>query len=300
MSGKKPLILGIIVLFLGVIAYQSIFTVHQTLQAVVLQFGAIKRVESDPGLKFKLPFIQNVAYLEKRVLNLDPQAETIVLADQRRLIVDAFVRYRITDPEQFIRVAVSEENLRAKLAPIVNDKLRRTLGQVFLTNILSGERAGLMRQIRDQVNAEVRQSDSTFGINVLDVRIVRADLLPEVSQSVFQRMEAERKRDAAEFRAQGQEQFLRITAEADRQATVIRAEAQRKSEILRGEGDAERTRILNDAYGQDPDFFEFYRSMQAYEASIKPENSMLVIPPDNEFFNFFNNSAGRAEGSSPP
>ena len=299
MSGKKPLILGIVVLLLGVVAYQSIFTVHQTQQALVLQFGAIKKVEAEPGLKFKLPFIQNVTFLEKRVLNLDPQAETIVLADQRRLIVDAFVRYRITDAEQFIRVAVSEENLRLKLAPIVNDKLRRVLGQVLLTSILSGERAGLMRQIRDQVNAEVRQSDSTFGIDVLDVRIVRADLLPDVSQSVFNRMKREREKDAAEFRARGQEQFLTITSQADREATVIRAEAQRKSQILRGEGDAERTRILNDAYGQDPDFFEFYRSMQAYEASIKPENSMLVIPPNNEFFNFFNNSAGRSGNQKP-
>ena len=298
MSGKKPLIIAIIVLVLGVIGYQAIFTVHQTEQAVVLQFGAIERVETSPGLKFKVPFIQNVAFLERRVLNLDPSAETIVLADQRRVVVDAFVRYRITDPEQFIRVAVSENNLRTKLGPILNDKLRRVLGQVFLTTILSAERADLMRQIRDQVNAEVRQSDSNFGIDVLDVRIVRADLLPEVSQSVFNRMEAERQEDAAEFRAQGQERFLSITAEADREATVIRAEAQRQSEILRGEGDAERTTILNDAYGQDPGFFEFYRSMQAYEASIQPENSMLVIPPDNEFFNYFNNSTGRGEAGS--
>ncbi len=295
MSGKKPLIIAIFVLILGVFAYQSIFTVHQTEQAVVLQFGAIERVETTPGLKFKVPFIQNVAFLERRVLNLDPSAETIVLADQRRVVVDAFVRYRITDPEQFIRVAVSENNLRTKLAPILNDKLRRVLGTVFLTTILSEERAGLMRQIRDQVNSEVRQSESNFGIDVLDVRIVRADLLPEVSQSVFNRMEAERQEDAAEFRAQGQERFLSITAEADREATVIRAEAQRQSEILRGEGDAERTRILNDAYGQDPGFFEFYRSMQAYEASIQPNNSMLVIPPDNEFFNYFNDSTGRAK-----
>ncbi|MDJ0611822.1 MAG: protease modulator HflC [Kiloniellales bacterium] len=298
MSGKKPLIIAIIVLVLGVIGYQSIFTVHQTEQAVVLQFGAIERVETTPGLKFKVPFIQNVAFLERRVLNLDPSAETIVLADQRRVVVDAFVRYRITDPEQFIRVAVSENNLRTKLAPILNDKLRRVLGQVFLTTILSAERADLMRQIRDQVNSEVRQAESNFGIDVLDVRIVRADLLPEVSQSVFNRMEAERQEDAAEFRAQGQERFLSITAEADREATVIRAEAQRQSEILRGEGDAERTTILNDAYGQDPAFFEFYRSMQAYEASIQPENSMLVIPPDNEFFNYFNDSTGRGGAGS--
>lgn len=295
MQGKKSLILGIIVLVVGFVAYLSAFTVHQTQQAVILQFGELKRVVDEPGLDFKLPW-QDVRFQEKRVLNLDPRAETIVLADQRRVTVDAFVRYRITNPEQFIRVAITERNLQLKLEPIVNNKLRAVLGQVLLTTILSEDRTRLMQQIRNQVNAEVRRSGSNFGIDVLDVRIVRADLLPEVSQNVYARMEAERKRDAAEFRALGQEQFLRITAEADREATVIRAEAQRQAEILRGEGEAERTRILNEAFGQDPNFFEFYRSMQAYEASIRPDNTMIVIPPTNEFFNFFNRSAGRPGG----
>lgn len=292
MSSKISLVAGIILLVAGFAAYLSIFTVHQTQQSVVLQFGEIKRVVSEPGLHFKIPLVQNVVDLERRVLNLDPRAETIVLADQRRVRVNAFIRYRITDPEQFIRVAVSEDNLQLKLEPIVNGKLRAVLGNVLLPTILSEERAGLMHQIRSQVNDEVRKSNSNFGIDVLDVRIVRADLLPEVSQSVFNRMEAERKEDAAEFRAEGQEQFLNITARADREATVIRAEAQRQSEILRGTGEAERTRTLNDAFGQDQDFFEFYRSMQAYDAAIQPGNSMLVIPPDNEFFNFFNSSTG--------
>ena len=297
MSGKLSLVFGIIVLVLGFIAYLMIFTVHQTQQAVVLQFGEIKRVVEEPGLNFKIPIIQNVIDLEKRVLNLDPRAETIVLADQRRVRVDSFVRYRIIDAAQFIKVSISESNLQLKLEPIVNGKLRAVLGQVFLPTILSEERDDLMRQIRDQVNQDVRRPDSNFGIDVLDVRIVRADLLPEVSASVFNRMEAERKRDAAEFRAEGQEQFLRISAEADRKATVIRAEAQRQAEILRGT-EAERTRILNDAFGQDVDFFEFYRSMQAYEASLKPENSTLILPPDNEFFDFFNSSGGRGDGAN--
>ena len=293
MQNKKSLVLGIILLVIGFVAYLGVFTVHQTQQAVVLQFGEIRRVIDEPGIHMKIPFLQNVRYLEKRVLNLDPRAETIVLADQRRVQVDAFVRYRIVDPNQFIRVAVTEGNLQNKLEPIVNNKLRAVLGQVFLVTILSEDRNRLMQDIRRQVNDEVERTGSDFGINVLDVRIVRADLLPEVSQNVYARMEAERKRDAAEFRALGQEQFLRITAEADREATVIRAEAQRQAEILRGEGEAERTRILNDAFGQDPGFFEFYRSMQAYEASIRPENTMIVIPPTNEFFDFFNRSAGR-------
>ncbi|MDH3472088.1 MAG: protease modulator HflC [Rhodospirillales bacterium] len=295
MSGRISLFIGIAVLVAGFVAYLAMFTVHQTQQSVVLQFGEIKRVVTQPGLHWKFPVVQNVVDLERRVLNLDPRAETIVLADQRRVVVNAFVRYRIIDPEQFIRVAVSESNLQLKLEPIVNGKLRAVLGNVLLPTILSEERAGLMRAIRDQVNQEVRKANSNFGIGVLDVRIVRADLLPEVSASVFSRMEAERKEDAAEFRAEGQEQFLRIEAEADRKATVIRAEAQRQAEILRGTGEAERTRLLNDAFGQDQDFFEFYRSMQAYEASFKPGNTMLVIPPDNEFFNFFNESTARGD-----
>ncbi len=297
MSSKISLAAGILLLAAGFVAYLAMFTVHQTQQSVVLQFGEIRRIVSDPGLHWKWPLVQNVVHLERRVLNLDPRAETIVLADQRRVVVNAFVRYQIVDPGQFLRVAVSESNLQLKLEPIVNGKLRGVLGNVLLTTILSEERAGLMRQIRAQVNEEVRKSNSNFGINVLDVRIVRADLLPEVSQSVFSRMEAERKEDAAQFRAEGQEQFLNITARADRQATVIRAEAQRQSEILRGAGEAERTRLLNDAFGQDQDFFEFYRSMQAYEAAIQPGNSMLVIPPDNEFFNFFNSSSGARQDS---
>ncbi len=297
MQANKSLILGIAVLVLGLIGYLSVFIVHQTEQAVILQFGELKRVVDEPGLHFKLPYpVQEVRYQEKRVLNLDPRAETIVLADQRRVTVDAFIRYRIVNPEQFIRVAITESNLQLKLEPIVNNKLRAVLGQVLLTTILSEDRTRLMQQIREQVNTEVRRPASNFGIDVLDVRIIRADLLPEVSQNVYARMEAERKRDAAEFRALGQEQFLRITATADREATVIRAEAQRQAEILRGEGDAERTRILNGAYGRDPGFFEFYRSMQAYEASIGPDNSMLVIPPTNEFFNYFNNPAGPPDG----
>lgn len=295
MASKISLTAGIVVVIIGIVAWLSIFTVHQTKQSVVLQFGEIKRVVTVPGLNFKMPLVQNVVDLERRVLNLDPRAQTIVLADQRRLVVDSFVRYRIVNAEQFIRVAVSEANLQARLEPIVNGKLRAVLGKTFLTTILSEERDDLMLEIRNQVNDEVRKRDSNFGIDVLDVRIVRADLLPEVSASVYSRMEAERKRDAAEFRAEGQEQFLRITAEADRKATVIRAEAQRQSEILRGTGEAERTRILNDAFGQDTDFFEFYRSMQAYEAAIRPDNSMFVLPPDNEFFDYFNNSAGRGK-----
>ena len=293
MSSKRSLILAIVVAALGIGIYLSVFTVHQTQQAVVLQFGAIVDRVQEPGIKFKAPW-QDVLYLEKRVLNLDASKQTIVLADQRRVEVSAFVRYRIVDPEQFIRVAVSESNLRLRLEPILTGRIRAILGRVLLPNVLSEERTELMRQIRDQVNVEVQQDKSNFGIDVLDVRIVRADLLKEVSKSVFDRMENERKRDAANFRAEGQEQFLRISAEADRDATVIRAEAQRKSDILRGEGEGARTRILNEAFGKDPGFFEFYRSMAAYEASMQAGNTSLVISPTNEFFTYFNDPSGVA------
>ena len=292
MQGRLPLIIGILVVALGVIVYSATFVVHQTQQAAVLQFGAVKRVITEPGLHFKIPLIQNVRFEENRVLNLDPRAETVLLADQRRLVVNTFVRYRIDNLEQFIRVAISEGNLRSQLEPIVNNAVRTVLGTTFLPTILSAERDSLMDNIRERVNQETQKAGSNFGIDVLDVRIVRADLLPEVSKSVYERMKSERERDANEFRAQGNEQYQGITSAADREATVIRAEANREAEILRGTGDAERTRILSDAYGRDPEFFEFYRSMQAYEAAIRSDNSVLVMPTDNDFFRYFNDQRG--------
>lgn len=292
MRSNTLLIGGILLVVLAILVFSATFTVQQTQQAVIVQFGAIQRTVATPGLHFKLPFVQEVRYLERRVLNLDPEAETIVLADQRRLIVDAFVRYRITEPQQFIRVAISESNLRNRLEPIVNNALRSVLGTVLLPTILSEERDKLMQQITKNVNEAVNTEQSNFGIEVLDVRIVRADLLPEVSQAVYARMRAERERDAAEFRAQGEEQFQTITAQADRQATVIQAEAQRQSEILRGEGEAQRTTILAKAFGEDPSFFAFYRSMQAYDKALKSDNTRFVLPPQGEFFRYFNSETG--------
>lgn len=299
MRSNALLIGGIVLVALAILVWLATFTVHQTQQAVIVQFGAIQRTIERPGLHFKVPFVQDVVFLERRVLNLDPEAETIVLADQRRLIVDAFVRYRIMDPEQFIRVAISETNLRNRLEPIVNNALRSVLGTVLLPTILSEERDNLMQQITRSVNDAVNVEQSDFGIEVLDVRIVRADLLPEVSQAVYARMRAERERDAAEFRAQGEEQFQTITAEADRQAIVIQAEAQRQAEILRGEGEAERTNILAQAFGQDPAFFEFYRTMQAYEAALQPGSTRFVLPPEGEFFRFFNSDLNARAGGAP-
>lgn len=292
MSGRLPLILGIVVLVLGIAAYSSTFTVHQTQQAIVLQFGKPVRTVEAPGLHFKLPFVQDVAYVDKRILSVDPPAQTIVLRGNLRLVVDAFVRYRVTNPLRFIQAVQTESGLEGRLAPIVNDSVRGVLGDVSLADVLSTRRGQLMEQIRSQVNKQVQDATTDFGIVIVDLRIGRADLAPEVSESVYERMRAERQRDAADFRAQGEEIRQTIKGQADREATVIRAEATKQSSIARGEGDAERTRILNEAYGKDPSFFQFYRTMQAYRDSVDPGNSYLVLTTNGEFFSYFQNADG--------
>ena len=284
------LILGIAIVVIGVLAASALFTVHQTRQAIVLQFGEPKRVVSEPGLNAKIPFIQNVLFYEKRVLNLDPPAERMILSDQKPLLVDAYARYRIADPLKFFQTVRTEDRANTRLGTIVNASLRGVLGNVNLANVLSEERAGIMRQIAGLVNEESLR----FGINVVDVRIRRADLPDATSQAVYDRMKSEREREAAEFRAQGFEQAQRIEAGADREATVIRAEAKREAEIEQGLGEAERTRVLNGAFGKDEGFFNFYRSMTAYEESLTSSDTLMVLSPDSEFFQFFNNVASGA------
>ena len=290
MSPRLAVPAALALLAAAAVASSALFTVHQTKQAIVLQFGALKREVRDPGLHVKLPFIQNVRYLEARVLNLDPPVQTVVLSDQRRVRVDVFVRYRITNPSQFVRVAVSESNLRSTLGAIVNEQVRAVLGAVTLGDLLSQERPALMADVRARVNRVTTQEDSNFGIDVLDVRIGRADLSEEVSQAVYARMRAERERDAAEFRAEGQEEYQTITADADRQATVILAEAQREAQETRGRGDAERTRVLAESHGRDPEFFAFWRSLEAYRSALADEEggrTQYVLPPEGDFFRFF-------------
>ncbi|WP_193367758.1 protease modulator HflC [Pelagibius marinus] len=277
-------IIGAVIVVLGLTAYGALFTVDQREQAIVMQFGEPKRVIAEPGLAWKVPMIQNVQYYEKRVLNLDPPAENILLSDQKRLIVDVFARYRIDDPLLFFQTVRAEETARPRLSTIINDRLRQILGNSTLSSVLSDERTQILADLRESVDKETRN----FGIVLVDVRIRRADLPDETRESVFDRMRSEREREAAEFRAQGFEQSERIKAAADREATVIRAEAKRQSEILRGQGEGRRTEILNNAYGQDPDFFNFYRSMQAYSASLGADSTYLVLSPDSEFFSFFN------------
>jgi membrane protease subunit HflC len=283
MNRKTSLILGVLVILLGVVVSSAAFTVHQTSQAIVLQFGNPKQAYRDPGLHWKLPFIQNVLYYDRRVLNLDPPVESIILSDQKRILVDAFARYRIKDPLLFFQRVKTEAGVRQRLGSIVNASLRGVLGNATLASVLSEERDEIMRKIQTSVN---RDADR-FGIEIVDVRIGRADFPDQISQAVYGRMKSERDREAAEFRAQGFEQSQRIRAGADREATVILAEAKREAEIARGAGEATRTRVLNDAFGQDPDFFSFYRSMQAYEAALTSESTFMVLSPDSEFFDHF-------------
>jgi membrane protease subunit HflC len=282
MKGIAKIALLAVLVASAVVAYMSIFTVHETKQAIVTQFGNPVKVEREPGLSLKAPW-QDVRYYEKRVLNLDPSTVSILLADQRRLLVDAFARYRIIEPLEFFKTVRTESTLRQRLGTIINDAIRRVLGTTTLVTVLSDERADLMQRIQVSVN----QRSRNFGIELVDVRIGRADLPTEISQKVFERMRSEREREAKEHRARGFEEAQRVRAAADREATVIRAEAQKESEILKGEGEEARTRTLNSAFGTDEDFFNFYRSMQAYEQALTSDSTYMVLSPDSEFFDFF-------------
>jgi modulator of FtsH protease HflC len=290
---------GVVAAALLVLAMSALFTVHQTQQALVLQFGNPKRVVTEPGLHVKVPFTQNAVYIDRRVLDFDAEANELILGDQKRLVVDAFARYRIVDPLRFYQSVGSEELLRGRIDTILDASLRKTLGEVPLFTVLSADRAALMNQIRDQANTETKQ----FGIDIVDVRIKRADLPAENSQAIYRRMQTEREREAKELRAQGAELAQRIRSRADRERRVIIAEAEKEGQIIRGEGDALAIRIFADAFGKDVDFFSFYRSMQAYRDALGDDSTSFVLSPDSEFFRFFNNpeaalqTAERARGA---
>jgi membrane protease subunit HflC len=286
---NRNLLIGIGVA-LGVIALlvtSSLFTVHQTQQALVLQFGDPKRIITEPGLHMKIPFIQNAIYIDRRVLDYDAISEEVILGDQKRLVVDAFARYRIVDPLRFYQSVGSEEVFRGRINTILDASLRKVLGEVPLFTVLSEDRSELMNRIREQANVEAKQ----FGIDVIDVRIKRADLPPENSQAIYRRMQTEREREAKELRAQGAEMAQRIRARADRERRELLAEARKEAQITRGEGDAEAVRIFADAFGQNIDFFTFYRSMQAYRDALGDDNTSFVLSPDSEFFRFFGSSS---------
>ena len=279
------LITAVVVLVVGFLIDSATFRVHQIEQVLVLQFGKPVRVVTEPGLEFKIPFVQQVERLDNRILGLDAPAEEIIASDQKRLVVDSFVRYRITGALEFYQAVGNERVIRQRLNAILVSSLRRVLGEVPLSVVLTGERAELMIKIRDQVNAEAL----SLGVEVVDVRIKRADLPEANSQAIYARMNSEREREAREFRARGAEIGLRIRARADRERTVLLAEAQRDSQIIRGEGDATKNKVFAEAYGQDPEFFGFYRSMLAYAEALGQEDTTMVLSPDSEFFRYFGN-----------
>ncbi len=281
-------LLVILVVFI-VLLWSSVFTVHQTKQAIVLQFGDPREVVSEPGLHFKLPFLQNVVRLDNRILAYNGGQEEIIASDQKRLVVDTYTRFKIVDPLEFYKSVGSEQVARSRLGAIVNANLRQVLGGVPLQSVLTEERTSLMQEITNLVN----QGAAPLGLKVVDVRIKRADLPPENSEAIFRRMQAEREREAREFRAQGEEQATRIKANADREKAVLLAEANRDAQIIRGQGDAKRNAIFAKAFGQDPEFFNFYRSMLAYKEALIDNETSLILSPNSDFFRFFNDSAGK-------
>ncbi len=281
---KKPVLalFGLIVVVLGVIAYSALFTVHQTQQALILQFGNPIRTIPEAGLQFKLPFVQNVEYYDRRILDLDPPVQEVILADQKRINVDAFARYKIVDPLEFRKRAVTDLNFRQIFGNRLNAAIRAEIGKILLGDMLTEKRARVMDIISNQMKSQAAE----FGTEVIDVRIGRTDLPEETAQAVYNRMRSDRVAHAAKLRAEGEEQKLKIQAIADKDRTIILAEAQRQSEILRGQGEGERNRILGEAFGRDPGFFDFYRSMEAYGEALG-EGTTMVLTPDSEFFRYF-------------
>src|SRR5689334_22476290 len=285
----------LIALFVVVIVgYSSVFTVSQTEQVLVVRLGEPVRVVTEPGLNFKAPFIDTVISIDKRILDLENPSQEVIAADQKRLVVDAFARYRIKNALRFYQSVGSIQAANIQLTTLLNASLRRVLGEVTFITVVRDDREKLMQRIRDQLD---READG-YGIQVVDVRIRRADLPEQNSQAVYDRMKTERQREAAEFRAQGGQKSQEIRSKADREATVIIAEANSRAEQIRGEGDAERNRLFAEAYGKDPDFFAFYRSMTAYETGLKSGDTRFLLRPDSNFFRFFGSPSGKAAEQS--
>ena len=272
-----------VILVAGLTIYLSLFTVKEINQAIVLQFGDPKKVIATPGLQVKIPFIQNVVFIDRRILSLDPQPEEVIASDQKRLIVDAYARFKIINPLKFY-VSVGDERVaRSRLATIINSRLRSVLGKQSLSTLLSEDRSKQMAMIQDGVNTEAE----SFGIKIIDVRIKRADLPQANSEAIYKRMQTEREREAKEFRAKGAEMAVTITSTADKEVTVLLANAKKQSEIMKGEGDGQRNKIFAEAFGKDPEFFSFYRAMQAYEKALIGGDTSLILSPDSDFFKFF-------------
>ncbi|MCQ2740824.1 MAG: protease modulator HflC [Alphaproteobacteria bacterium] len=273
--------------------FEAVFILNQTEQAIVLQFGEPIRVVKEPGLKFKVPFIQKVVFYDNRLMNLEPPAQEVVLNDKKRLDVDNFTRYRIVDPLKFYQTVRTEYQAQSKLEEIVNSSVRKVLGRITLQQLLSEQRTKIMADISKAVKVDAEQ----IGVSVADVRIRRADLPVEVLQAINARMKTEREREAKEFRATGQQEAQKIRATAEKEKAVIIAEAEKQAQIIRGEGDKLAIDIWNRAAGVDSDFFAFYRSLEAYQNSLTDkENTSLVLSPDSEFFKYFKKSSNSKTG----
>ncbi len=272
-----------ILIVAGFAIYLSLFVVKEINQAIVLQFGDPKKIISKPGLQFKIPFIQNVVFIDRRILSLDPAPEEVIASDQKRLIVDAYARFKIVDPLKFYISVGDERVARSRLATIINSRLRGVLGTQSLATLLSEDRSKQMDIIQNDVNTEAKN----FGIEIIDVRIKRADLPQANSEAIYKRMQTEREREAKEFRAKGAEMAVTITSTADKEVTVLLANAKKQSEIMKGEGDGQRNAIFAKAFGKDPEFFAFYRAMIAYEKALIGGDTSLILSPDSDFFKFF-------------
>jgi len=270
----------------AVAVYLSLFTVKEINQAIVLQFGDPKKVITTPGLQVKIPIIQNVVFLDRRILNLDAPPIEVIASDQKRLIVDAYARFKIVDPLKFYISVGDERVVRSRLSTIINSRIRSVLGTQSLATLLSEDRTKQMAIIQDGVDTEAK----SFGVDIIDVRIKRADLPQANSEAIYKRMQTEREREAKEFRAKGAEMAVTITSTADKEVTVLLANAKKESEIMKGEGDGERNRIFANAFGRDPQFFAFYRAMQAYEKALIGGDTSLILSPDSDFFKFFGNT----------
>ncbi|NQW09322.1 MAG: protease modulator HflC [Alphaproteobacteria bacterium] len=281
-------IIGVLVILGGIAASQALFVVDQTKQALVLRFGEVRRTVKDPGLNVKIPFIENTVYYEKRALDVDAPSEEMILSDQKRLVVDSYARYRIIEPLAFFKAVRTERAAASRLSVIITSSLRRVLGNQTLFDVLSEKRAVIMANIKREVNDEAQR----FGIEIIEVRIRRADYPSAIRENIYNRMKSEREREAREFRAQGNEQAQKIRADADKQRVVLVAEAQKQAETLRGEGDSQAIKIYADAFGKDPEFFAFYRSMQAYRNALGGGDTTMVLSPSSDFFEFFNSMEG--------
>jgi len=296
MNRRLLAVIGVVLVVAGILAMSSFFTVDQTEQALVLQFGQPRRVIREPGLWVKRPFVENVILYDTRVLDFEPPHEEVIVSDQKRLVADTYTRYRIVNPLQFYQTVGSEAGVRARLSALVSGSLRRVLGSVTLNDILSNKRAAIMVQIRDDVAVQAKD----FGIDVVDVRLRRADLPEENSQAIYARMQSEREQQARQYRGEGAEAAQNVRANAERERTVILAEAQRDAQRVRGDGDGQSIKIYADAFGQDKEFFAFYRSLQAYRDALNGKDTSFILSPEGNFFRFFGGWTGEAATAGAP